>query len=114
MRVSLFVMCAAAFLASGAAADAKDTNENAPIELSTAQMDDITAGGFVCPVFNADAVGAHNPNAVFLPGGGDSFYSIIGPDVSVPDRATNAGGAGSPMGAHSSPGDTDYTAIWQT
>ncbi len=101
MRISLFAMCAAAFLASGAAA--------APIELNAAQMDQITAAGFVCPVFNADAVGAHNPNAVQI-GGGD--YSIIGPDVTVPVHATNGNGAGSPGGAHSQPGDSDYTAIW--
>ena len=44
MRISLFVMCAAAFLASGAAADDEDTNGNTPIELSAAQMDQITAG----------------------------------------------------------------------
>jgi len=30
----------------------------------------------------------------------------------VPDDATNADGAGSPGGAHASPGDAGYTAIW--
>jgi hypothetical protein len=51
MKSSLFVVCAAAFLTSGAGAadeDAvvadKDTQESKPIELSTAQMDQITAG----------------------------------------------------------------------
>ena len=82
-----------------------------PVLLTEAQMDLVTAAGFVCPVFNADAVGAHNPTAVTI-GGGD--YSIIGPDVSVPDQATNGNGTGTPGGAPSSPGDTDYTAIWQT
>jgi hypothetical protein len=68
--------------------------------------------GFVCPVFNdGSAVGEHNPNAVQI-GGGD--YTIIGPDVRVPTHATNGDGAGSPGGAHSSPGDTDYTALWGT
>ena len=80
-----------------------------PVLLSEAQMDSVTAAGFVCPVFNSAAVGAHNPNAVMI-GGGD--YSIIGPEVSVPDHATNGNGAGSPGGAHSRPGDTNYTAIW--
>jgi len=80
-----------------------------PVLLSEAQMDSVTAAGFVCPVFNADAVGAHNPNAVRI-GGND--YSIIGPDVVVPTHATNGDGAGSPGGAHSSPGDANYTAIW--
>ncbi|MFP3853644.1 MAG: hypothetical protein ACLFWD_05040 [Anaerolineales bacterium] len=67
-------------------------------------------GDFVCPVFNdGSAVGDHNPNAVEI-GGGD--YSIIGPDVAVPDGATNGDGTGTPGGEHSSPGDSDYTAIW--
>lgn len=65
--------------------------------------------GFVCPVFNSSAVGEHNPNAVPI-GGGD--YTVLGPNVSVPVNATNADGAGSPGGAHSSPGDSDYTPIW--
>lgn len=81
-----------------------------PVLLTEAQMDLVTAAGFVCPVFNPDsAVGEHNPNAVQI---GDGDYSIIGPDVSVPANATNGDGAGSPPGPHSSPGDTDYTAIW--
>lgn len=66
--------------------------------------------GFVCPVFNQNsAVGAHNPNAVQI-GGGD--YTIIGPDVSVPAHATNQDGAGTPPGAHASPGDAGYSALW--
>ena len=67
---------------------------------------------FVCPVFNSDSVGEHNPN-VFEIAGGD--YSIIpgkSQGWSVPDHATNGDGAGGPFGPHSSPGDTDYTAIW--
>jgi hypothetical protein len=83
-----------------------------PVMLTEAQMDQVTAAGFVCPVFNPDsAVSDHNPNAVGI-GGGD--YTIIGPNVSVPDQATNGGGTGTPGGAHSSPGDSDYTAIWQS
>lgn len=64
---------------------------------------------FICPVFNSDAVGMHNPNAVLI-GGGD--YTILGPNVNVPVHATNSDGAGSPGGAHSAPGDTDYSPIW--
>ena len=30
----------------------------------------------------------------------------------VPAHATNGDGAGTPGGAHSSPGDSDYTAVW--
>jgi len=66
--------------------------------------------GFVCPVFNSNSgAGAHNPNAVEIAGGD---YTIIGPNVKVPIHATNGNGAGSPGGPHSSPGDSDYTAIW--
>ena len=51
MKISLYVVCAAAFLTSGAVvADEdtvvvdEDTNESMPIELNAAQMDQITAG----------------------------------------------------------------------
>jgi len=64
--------------------------------------------GFVCPVLSS-TVGENNPNTVQIAGGD---YSIIGPDVSVPIGATNADGSGTPGGDHSSPGDSDYTAIW--
>lgn len=68
--------------------------------------------GFVCPVLN-ETVGTHNPNAIAI-GGGD--YSLIPSGtphiISIPIHATNSDGAGSPPGAHASPGDTDYTAIW--
>lgn len=68
---------------------------------------------FVCPVFNSDAVGEHNPNAIQI-GGGDYSIIPVGGDqgLSVPDTATNGDGDGSPGGAHSSPGDSDYTALW--
>jgi hypothetical protein len=56
MKISLFVVCAAAFLTSGAVAadeDAvaadKDTQESKPIELSAVQMDQITAGNLLLP-----------------------------------------------------------------
>jgi len=66
--------------------------------------------GFVCPVFNStSAVGEHNPNAVGIYGGD---YTVLGPEVSIPIKATNGDGAGSPEGEHSVPGDSDYTAVW--
>ena len=71
-----------------------------------------TTTGFICPVFNSDSeVADHNPKAVEI-GGGD--YSIIGPSVTVATTATNDNGAGTPGGAHASPGDSTYTAIWKT
>ena len=56
MKISLYVVCAAAFLTSGAVvadedtvvAD-EDTDVSAPIELSAAQMDQITAGTLELP-----------------------------------------------------------------
>jgi hypothetical protein len=85
-----------------------------PITLSDAQMDKVAAGGveqvdgFVCPVISTDAV-LHSGNGAAIAGGD---YTIVGPTVSIPLHATNGDGAGSPGGAHSGPGDTDYTAIW--
>jgi hypothetical protein len=76
--------------------------------VGTAQAAAEKTDGFVCPVLSS-TVGGHNPNAVLI-GGGD--YSVIGPNVSVPLQATNADGAGTPGGAHSAPGDSDYSAIW--
>lgn len=87
----------------------------APLTLSDAQMDNVAAGGvetvdgFICPVISTDAV-LSSANGAGPIGEGD--YTIIGPSVSVPVRATNGDGAGSPAGPYSNPGDTDYTAIW--
>lgn len=64
--------------------------------------------GFVCPVIKTDAV-LNSPRGGAI---ADGDYTIGGPDVSVPVHATNDDGAGSPGGAHASPGDTTYTAIW--
>ena len=86
-------------LASGAHA--------APLSLSTAQMDTVSGGAFVCPVINTDAV-LNARNGIEINGA----YSILGPTVSVPVHATNDNGAGSPGGTFVSPGDTSYTAIW--
>lgn len=66
---------------------------------------------FVCPVFNSGTVGQHNPNAVPISNGD---YTIIGPDVNVPDHATNLDGSGSPAGNHARPGDVGYSPIWNT
>ena len=106
MKLTLAVFTTS-LLASGAYAT--------PVSLSDSQMDSVAAGGvekvggFVCPVITTDGV-LNSPNSMEIAGG---HYSIIGPDVSVPERATNDGGAGRPgSGDHASPGDTDYTAIW--
>jgi hypothetical protein len=85
-----------------------------PVSLSEAQLDSVAAGGvekvdgFVCPVISTANV-LNSGNGIQIAGGD---YSILGPDVSIPLHATNDGGAGSPGGAHASPGDTSYTAIW--
>ena len=79
---------------------------------ATAAFADDGGTAFVCPVFNSDAVGEHNPNAISIADGDSSIIPGKSQGLSVPDHATNGNGAGSPGGAHSSPGDTDYTAIW--
>ena len=83
------------------------TANAAPTSLSDAQMDSVVAGTFVCPVINTDAV-LNAKNGITINGA----YSIKGPEVSVPIRATNDNGAGSPGGTYASPGDKSYTAIW--
>jgi len=86
--------------------------------LSDTQMDAVAAGGastttgFVCPVISTDAV-LNAKNGVEINGA----YSILGPSVAVPAHATNTlddGTSGSPGGEFASPGDTGYTAIWNT
>lgn len=87
----------------------------APVLLSAAQMDSVAAAGvetvdgFVCPVISTENV-LHSPKSGEL--GIEGFYTIGGPDVTVPVFATNNDGAGSPRGPFSQPGDTTYTAIW--
>jgi hypothetical protein len=86
-----------------------------PVSLSAAQMDSVaaagvdTVNGFVCPVISTENV-LHSPRGGEL--GVDGFYTIGGPDVTVPVHATNGDGAGNPGGPFSQPGDTNYTAIW--
>ena len=67
MKISLYVVCAAAFLTSGAVAADEDavvadvdTDVSAPIELSAAQMDQITAGSLKLP--NGKVVHANYDN----------------------------------------------------
>ena len=72
---------------------------------------------FVCPVLTLPdgALNSGRFNSIgngqytFAPGNAGSADTFNG---NVPNIATNADGAGSPGGAHSAPGDTDYTAIW--
>jgi hypothetical protein len=73
---------------------------------------------FVCPVLSVPAQAVDNSGRftsigngeyTFAPGAAGSADTFNG---NVPDHATNADGAGSPAGAHASPGDTNYTAIW--
>jgi len=86
-----------------------------PISLSAAQMDSVAAAGvervdgFVCPVITTENV-LHSPKSGAL--GIEGFYTIGGPDVTVPVHATNGDGTGHPGGPFSQPGDTNYTAIW--
>ena len=74
----------------------------------TTNTRDTTSSGFVCPVISTDNV-LNSPKGRTLSGGD---YTIGGPDVTVPTHATNGDGTGSPQGTHSSPGDTNYSAIW--
>ena len=82
----------------------------APLSLTTAQMDTVAGGAFVCPVIKTENV-SHAKNFISPQEG---LYSILGPTVGggVQAHATNDGGAGSPGGTFASPGDTSYTAIW--
>jgi len=88
-----------------------------PVSLSAAQMDSVaaagveTVSGFVCPVISTNNV-LNSPKSGTL--GGGEFYTIGGPDVTVPTHATNGDGAGHPSGNpfFAQPGDTNYTAIW--
>jgi hypothetical protein len=69
-----------------------------------------TTDGFICPVLGGEA-GENGQAEVFANPGGN-FFTILGPEVTVPLHATNDNGAGSPGGSHASPGDSSYTAIW--
>ena len=73
---------------------------------------------FVCPVLTLpdqavqssgqfNSIG--NGQYTFAPGAAGSADTFNG---NVPNHATNSDGAGSPGGAHASPGDPGYSAIW--
>jgi len=86
-----------------------------PISLSAEQMDSVaaagvdTVNGFVCPVIKTENV-LHSPKSGTL--GGGEFYTIGGPDVTVPVHATNGDGTSNPGGPFLKPGETNYSAIW--
>ena len=72
---------------------------------------------FVCPVLGGHA--GENGKHVGLTNitdGVPQFYTVVGPDITVPRHATNTLDDGTPgqvHGApHASPGDLNYTAIW--
>jgi hypothetical protein len=74
---------------------------------------------FVCPVLTLP--GKATDNSGQFAAIGDRTYTLSPGNAgdaetfngNVPNTATNADGAGSPTAnGHSSPGDTDYTAIW--
>lgn len=109
--MKLAIVAAAGLASTGAYADS--------IELTDMQLDGVAAGGtetttgFICPVISNDAV-LHSPKSAQPEPG---LYTIIGPDVTVSAGATNTladGTSGNPHGAYASPGDTGYTAIWNT
>ena len=92
----------------------------APVKLNNAQLDVVAAGGvekvdgFVCPVIKNDGI-LHNPHDKAHEIGETGYYTVVGPNVSVPKRATNREGAGFPSGDSSTfdkPGDIGYTAVW--
>lgn len=70
----------------------------------------VTTDGFVCPVLGGQAGQHGNSEVIVQPPAG--FYSVIGPDVTVPIQATNLDGEGSPVGPFASPGDSNYSPIW--
>ena len=76
---------------------------------------------FVCPVLpiSQSTFDTGNANFIVISGGdfsilpGTAGQGLPAPN-GAPDNATNQNGAGSPAGAHANPGDSGYTAIWNT
>jgi hypothetical protein len=93
---------AAALVWAGAVAAAPPSSGQSATTTNT------TSSGFVCPVISTDQV-LNSPKGSTLSEGN---FTISGPDVTVPTNATNGDGTGSPTGAHQSPGDPNYSAIW--
>jgi hypothetical protein len=73
---------------------------------------------FVCPVLKISDQAAVQSDQFAPISGGD--YTILPGNAgsqdtfngNVPTNATNSDGAGSPGGAHASPGDAGYSAVW--
>lgn len=107
LGAALATVAGGLLLATGASAE--------PVSLTATQLDSVTAGGvetvdgFVCPVITTSAV-TNSQNGGEL--GIEGYYTIGGPEVTVPVHATNGDGDGRPSGPFAAPGDTDYTAIW--
>ncbi len=90
-----------------------------PASAAAAGPPDRANDPFVCPVLTISDQAVDNSghfNAIgdgtytFGPGNAGDSDTFNG---NVPNIATNGDGAGSPApNSHSSPGDTDYTAIW--
>jgi hypothetical protein len=93
---------AAALVWAGAVAAAPPSSGQSATTTNT------TSSGFVCPVISTDKV-LNSPKGSTL---SEGDFTISGPDVTVPTNATNGDGTGSPTGAHQSPGDPNYSAIW--
>jgi hypothetical protein len=72
----------------------------------------VARADFVCPILPISDQAAENGKRFAQLPNGD--YTIIGPNVNVPDHATNQDGAGSPEGEHAGPGDPGYSPIWNT
>jgi hypothetical protein len=90
----------------------------APAGSAMAAAPDRAEAPFVCPVLSVpdqavsqsgrfSSIG--NGEYTFGPGAAGSADTFNG---NVPNHATNADGSGSPGGAHASPGDSGYSAIW--
>lgn len=87
-----------------------------PVTLNRAQLDSVAAGGeekadgFVCPTITTDAVLVAPNGQSIGEVDGTMYYTIGGPDVAVPEGATNEGFPN--QGDFLAPGDVGYTAIW--
>jgi hypothetical protein len=102
MRRIVPTAAAAALVWAGAVAAAPPSSGQSATTTNT------TSSGFVCPVISTDQV-LNSPKGSTL---SEGDFTISGPDVTVPTNTTNGDGTGSPTGAHQSPGDPNYSAIW--
>jgi hypothetical protein len=104
LKVKLFVgaVAAAAFVV-GPGAGAAFADFVCPVlPISEQAKENATANGQFITVSGGDAS--------ILPGNAGNTTDT----VSVPDNATNQNGAGSARGAHAVPGESGYTAVWNT